>query len=163
MQTPQRPELEDGLLSLYEAVNARLKEGDSDNVAEALYFLSRIKREIAELYDQTQAKLIELMGEEPEFSSGGIDFEKKQGAPRKAWNHKDLGQLVADRIVDMSIDMDTGEVLKSTNEMIAEMLTYCGVSYWRVKELNKIGINADRYCEVGEPKTTIVIHANEEQ
>lgn len=162
MQPPHRPELEDGLFTLYEAVNGRLKEGDADSVAEALFFLSRIKREITELYDQAQAKLIELMGDEPEFASGNLNFEKKQGAPRKAWNHKDLSQLVADRIVDMSIDMDTGEVLKSTNEMIAEMLTYCGVSYWRVKELSKIGINADRYCDVGEPKTTIIIHANEE-
>jgi hypothetical protein len=162
MQTSQRPELEDGLLALYEAINGRLKEGDMDNVAEALFFLSRIKREITELFDQTQAKLVDLMGDEPEITSRNVNYEKKQGAPRKSWNHKDLGQLVADRIVDMSIDMDTGEVMKSTNEMLTQMLTYCGVSYWRVKELNKIGINADRFCEVGEPKTSIIIHANEE-
>jgi hypothetical protein len=162
MQTSQRPELEDGLLALYEAINGRLKEGDMDNVAEALFFLSRIKREITELFDQTQAKLVNLMGDEPEITSRNVNYEKKQGSPRKSWNHKELGQLVADRIVDMSVDMDTGEVTKSTNEMLAQMLTYCGVSYWRVKELNKIGINADRFCEVGEPKTSIIIHANEE-
>jgi hypothetical protein len=30
-------------------------------------------------------------------------------------------------------------------------------SYWRIKELSAIGINADNYCEVDEPKTSIIV------
>jgi len=53
--------------------------------------------------------------------------------------------------------MDTGEVLKSPREIAMDMVTYCAPSYWRVKELNKIGINPDNYCEVGELKTSIIV------
>jgi len=56
--------------------------------------------------------------------------------------------------------METGEVLKTPKEMVEQMIEFCGISYWRVKELSKIGINADNYCEVGEPKTNIIIRDN---
>jgi uncharacterized protein YijF (DUF1287 family) len=37
------------------------------------------------------------------------------------------------------------------------MLSYGAVSYWRVKNLSKIGLVADEYCDVGEPKTSLVV------
>ena len=53
--------------------------------------------------------------------------------------------------------MDTGEVLYSQQEIVAKLLDFVQPSYWRVKELQKIGIDADLYCEVGETKTSIIV------
>jgi hypothetical protein len=57
----------------------------------------------------------------------------------------------------MSVDMDTGEVIRTPQEMLAELVKYTGISYWKVKELEKIGINANNYCETGDAKANIII------
>jgi hypothetical protein len=41
--------------------------------------------------------------------------------------------------------------------MMIKMLDYCAPSYWRVKELAKIGINADKFCDVSESKESIIV------
>jgi hypothetical protein len=41
--------------------------------------------------------------------------------------------------------------------MLAELVKYTGISYWKVKELEKIGINANNYCETGDAKANIII------
>jgi hypothetical protein len=43
------------------------------------------------------------------------------------------------------------------------MLNYCAPSYWKIKELQKLGINADNYCEVGQLKTSIIVRKGENQ
>jgi hypothetical protein len=42
-------------------------------------------------------------------------------------------------------------------DMMVKMFEFAAVSYWRVKELSKIGISADNFCEVGEAKTNIIV------
>jgi hypothetical protein len=102
--------------------------------------------------------LSEIMGPvESLHLSDGTTIEKKSSYDRKGWKHADLGSAVAERLVKMSIDMDTGEVTKSPKEIAQEMLSYCAPSYWRIKELNKIGLNADNFSEVGELKTSIIV------
>jgi hypothetical protein len=53
--------------------------------------------------------------------------------------------------------MDTGEIVMSQEDMIANVLDYVQPSYWRIKELQNIGINPDHFCEVGETKTSIIV------
>ena len=89
--------------------------------------------------------------------SSGQQVERRTGADRKAWDHKGLASIVANRIYESSIDMDTGEVLLSPMEMMAKMLDYAAPSYWRVGELGKIGVSADSYCEKSEGKVSISI------
>jgi hypothetical protein len=99
-----------------------------------------------------------IIGDEQEINlASGIKIEKNSSYERKGWKHKDLGSAVADKLMKMSVDMDTGEIMKSPQEIALDMLTYCAPSYWRVKELNKIGINPDNYCEVGDLKTSIIV------
>ena len=64
---------------------------------------------------------------------------------------------VARRLDDISVDMDTGERTMSAQEMVIKVLDYVQPSYWRVKELGKIGISADKFCEVGETKESIIV------
>lgn len=144
-------------LALYDATMDAIKAGSLDESAAAVAFLDQVKREVADLLEQAKAALIENMGTAPEVVSHGITFEKKVGAARKTWDHKSLGEIVARRIVDLNVDMETGEVLASPYDMVKQVLDYTGVSYWRVGELKNIGINADAYCEVGEPKSNIII------
>jgi hypothetical protein len=59
--------------------------------------------------------------------------------------------------MDMSVDMDTGEILSTPEEMITKVLDFLQPSYWRIKELQKIGIDADNYCEVKEAKASIIV------
>jgi hypothetical protein len=53
--------------------------------------------------------------------------------------------------------LETGEVVSTPQDMLIQMLDYVQPSYWRVKELQKIGINPDNYCVVGETKTSIIV------
>jgi hypothetical protein len=53
--------------------------------------------------------------------------------------------------------MDKGEVIMKSIEIAMKRLDYVLPSYWRIKELSKLGINADQYCEVGELKTSIIV------
>lgn len=144
-------------LSLYDATMEAIKSGSLDDTAAAVAFLDQVKREVSDMLEQAKATLVDAMGNAPEVVSHGITFEKKVGAARKTWDHKALGDIVAQRIVDMNVDMETGEMLASPVEMVKQVLGYTGVSYWRVGELKNIGINADSYCEVGEPKSSIII------
>lgn len=123
--------------------------------------LVAVKQAVAVLYEEACAQLAQQMGEQPEVvTASGAILEKRTGAPRKQWNHKDLAGDVAHRIIQMATDMDTGEVIKTTEEMLGEMLDYAAVSYWRVKNLARIGIVADEYCELGEPKTSIIVRGS---
>jgi hypothetical protein len=91
------------------------------------------------------------------FLPDGTEIERKQSADRKAWDHKGLADEVATRISQMAVDMDTGEITLTPQEMMIKMLDYAAPSYWRVGELGKIGVNPSKYCETSEGRTSIVI------
>jgi len=120
--------------------------------------LNMLKRDLSSAYDTWSYYVAKVMGTTESFVlEDGTEIEKKSSYDRKAWDHKALASAVSDKLVKMSIDMDTGEVLKSPQEIALDMVTYCAPSYWRVKELNKIGINPDNYCETGDLKTSIIV------
>lgn len=150
-------------LSVYDSVSEVLKSNDLDLIAAALAGLDRLKREVSEMHDAARDRMVQLMGDAPEHQAAGFHFEKKLGSTRKAWDHNSLSSVVAKRLMSMSVDMDTGEITKSPEEMIKEAFNFAGVSYWRVKELQKIGINADSYCEVVEGKSSIIVRKTDKE
>ena len=91
------------------------------------------------------------------ISIEGATIEVKSGSSRKAWDHQSLAEDVAQRIYESSIDIDTGEVKKNPKEMMADMLKYGAVSYWRVGALKDLNIDPDEYCEVSPPKTSLIV------
>lgn len=131
----------------------------TDEAADALVQLHSLKSAIADVYATFSVKVIELLrnAEVDELQVKGTLVEVRNGADRKSWEHERLVSEVARRLLESSIDMDTGERTMSTEEVITKILDFVQPSYWRVKELAKIGISADQYCEVGEPKTNIII------
>jgi hypothetical protein len=119
--------------------------------------LYNLKRDIGFVYDELMSVVAEKMPQSMIFLPDGTEIERKQGADRKAWDHKGLAEEVAAKISQMAVDMDTGEVTLTPHEMMIKMLDYAAPSYWRVGELGKIGVNPSKYCETSEGKVSVVI------
>lgn len=137
-----------------------------EEALEHLVMLNKAKKDIADIYDSYATKMVERMQSEKATDvklDSGIELKCKSGAPRKSWDNENLLKVVYDRIQSSSVDMDTGEMMLSQEEIILKLLDYIQPSYWRVGALNEIGINADQYCEVGETKTNIAIYTKGEK
>lgn len=139
---------------LTDAVNG---ESDDQELFDALVIAHAIKGDFTDVFGMFSAKVGEHIKDKEVSASNGQTIEKKFGSDRKGWEHEKLASEVLRRLQSMSVDMDTGEVLISSEEIAMKLLDYVQPSYWRTKELNKIGINADNYCEVGDVKTSIII------
>lgn len=163
--------LEHALLETETAVGLLAAALEDDNnedtritLAQGVYRLHGLKRVMDDVFRQSQKTLIDAMGEHPQpihLSNGGT-IETKGGYPRKKWDHASLGSVVAQRIVDSSIDLDTGEVTLGPEEMVREILRYAAPSYWRVAELDRLGVNANEYCEVGDAISSLIIRRNDD-
>lgn len=141
----------DRLIATFDAV-------EKDEVAEFVSALHALKADISVVYDSACAVLVRAMKSVPEMVlSDGTKIEKRAASDRKKWQHDALAKNVASRIGDMAVDMETGEVVLTPQDMMVKMLDYCAPSYWRVKELAKIGINADKFCDVAESKESIIV------
>lgn len=141
------------------AISALIDSGEtSEEACAKLVDVHRLKGDMSIIYDSAASVVADIMKDLAEVSlDNGMRIEKKTASARKTWQHKDLASVVSKRIVESSMDMETGEVVVTPEQMIQNMLVYVQPSYWRVKELSAIGINADQYCEVDEPKTSIIV------
>lgn len=137
-------------------------EDEVENVIEAieeLRAINGIKATIRDLYadyEQIVAHSMEEVTYGIELPDGYV-AERMEASPRKKWQHKELGAEVARRIVDQAIDMETGEITLSRTEIAERMLQFAAPSYWRIKELKKLAIEADKYCDFGDPKISVVV------
>jgi hypothetical protein len=139
-------------------------EPGAEEACNLLVDINFLKRDLSIVYDSLSAAMPKLMGRIQKLSlPDGSEIEQKSAYERKGWQHKELGSAVADRLNQLAVDPDTGEKLKSAYEIAVEMLDYCAPSYWRIKELNKIGIDPDNYCEVGELRTSIIVRKPKNQ
>ena len=151
-------ELNKALMNADKSFHALSSSVNAEELALCITQLHAFKNDLSSVYDTSCKFLIDAMGNTPEIvTADGIKVEKKTGADRKTWQHVDLAKNIASRLSDMAVDIGTGEVVMTPQEMVVKLLDYCAPSYWRVKELAKIGINADRFCEISEAKTNIVI------
>jgi hypothetical protein len=152
--------LNKALLDADDAMNEYLKsDAPVEDVAESLVQLHAIKNYVGELYSSYSASVLSILqnANVDDMDIAGAKIEVRSAADRKKWNHDELANAVSKRLIDMSVDMDTGEVLLSAQDIASKMLEFVQPSYWRVKELAKVGINADNFCEVGDYKTNIII------
>lgn len=116
------------------------------------------KAEVTRLFGFMQDEIVDLVGfTASPIAIEGATIEVKSGSTRKSWDHASLAEDVAQRIYESSIDIDTGEVKKNPKEMMADMLKYGAVSYWRVGALKDLNIDPDEYCEVSPPKTSLIV------
>ncbi len=134
---------------------------DSTDKGELLQFASDMhlmKSHVTEIFNELQSMITDYLDNLPlPVAVDGATVEIKAGSPRKTWDHKTLIDDVSKRIVDSSVDLNTGEVVKTPTDMIREALQYAGISYWKVTKLKELHLDADDYCEVGEAKKSLVI------
>lgn len=129
-----------------------------EDAAQILLSMANAKNSLRDTYGAYEAILANSMGDIYQINlPGGATAERMEGAPRKAWDHKRLAKAVSERIVQSSMDFETGEILMTREEMVEAMLRYAAPSYWRVKQLKALGLDANDYCELGDPKVSVVI------
>lgn len=146
------------LLTLDENISDYTKDASLEDACNLLVSINKLKAEMGIVYDSLVARVSHMMDQQGEVQlEDGSKIEKKWASDRKGWQHQQLASTVAQRLIQSSVDMDTGEILYSQEEIIGKLLDFLQPSYWRVKELQKIGINADLYCEVGETKSSIIV------
>lgn len=129
-----------------------------DDSCELAVAMSRAKAETKELFELLSADVISKMGSLPEhILADGTIVERRAGSARKKWDHLTLAKSVTEKLHQMAIDMDTGEMTMSNQDIAIRLLDYVAPSYWRVKKLADLGINADMYCEVTEGGVNLII------
>lgn len=137
------------------------KQSEDKDVTELCSYLSevhRAKTEMSVAYDSVVHFVAGKMADLPEVVlADGTKLEKKSAYDRKSWRHDELVDVVVKRIVQMSTNLDTGEVSATPETVGKEILKYLQPSYWRVKELSKLGVTADEYCDVSEESKTSII------
>jgi len=131
--------------------------GDPDAAGELLVAVHEFKRKIGELYKAIEHVTLESMGSQRVLNVAGKSLERKPGSKRKAWDHEGLRNLVYLRLMDLSLDEDTGEMTLTPGQAIESLLEFAAVSYWRVSKLKELDINADMYCEVEEGDESIAV------
>ena len=158
--TPERiADVRQYILDLERELDDYIKsQPDVEAACGILYEMNMMKRDMSSVYDSLSTSVGQLIadGKNVQLKNGGV-VEKKSSYERRAWQHKDLASVVAQKLVKMSVDMDTGEIIKSPGEIAMQVLDYVQPSYWRVKELSSLGINVDNYCETGVLKTSIIV------
>lgn len=119
------------------------------------------KKFISEFFSEIEEAVVQRVPflTEPTAVFGGT-VEIKRGTPRKSWDHDALISLVSKRVVDRSVDLDTGEVSGSPRDMIELALKCAGVSYWKVGALKDLHIDPSEFCTVSEPTSNLVIRRN---
>lgn len=145
------------LMAVEESALQNLNEDDEQLWYDTLVLLHSIKSDVASVFSQFSNLFAEKIKTDEATASNGQKIEKKSAFDRKGWKHEDLASEVLRRLNDLSVDMDSGEILMSSSDIAMKLLEYVQPSYWRIKELAKLGINADQYCEVGELKTSIIV------
>ncbi len=158
-----KEDLQASLDKLDEAINYERSADDPERTMRLIFLgfiVGEAKKTIASLQKEAAEILLNSDWDRNPFQNQHFSMETKTGQPRKKWDHDSLAVAVAKRISDSSIDMDTGEVLKSTQQMIKELLEYAAPSYWRVGALRELGIDPDDYCDVGEPITNLIYRSN---
>lgn len=150
-------EFRQSILELDKALRAIADSDDEQTKLDALVIAHAIKTEVGFAFSDYQTAITDSLPSAECRASNGQVVEKKFGNDRKGWQHERLASEVLRRLNEMSVDMDTGEVVMSSQEIALKILDYVQPSYWRVKELSKLGINADQYCDVGEVKTSVII------
>jgi|TARA_R110000803_G_scaffold37598_13_gene81123 hypothetical protein len=138
-----------------------IESADTTDLLQFASDLHSVKSFVSQLFNEVQANVTEHVGNLViPVDVDGATVEIKSGAPRKTWDHKSLINDISKRLVDSSVDLNTGEVLKTPTAMIREALEFAGISYWKVTKLKELHLDADDYCEVGEAKKSLVIRRN---
>lgn len=93
-------------------------------------------------------------------SDGSVQYNSS-GATRRGWKHDQLRAIVAEKLIQSSVD-DLG-VPAPPQVLIDKALQCVSISSWKVGELKKLGVSPDKYCENGTPTFSATVHRIEKR
>lgn len=100
---------------------------------------SEIERQLVTAMKEANKREIEVAGEGT--------FKRQSEVSRTEWKHEMLAAKIASIALDnRPIDDETGEVQDPAIVIYTALLKACGISYWRVGELKKLGLDPETYC-----------------
>lgn len=141
------------ILSVEAAVPA--EGAGAEELARAYVDLKQVADAVAIVCREVETRLVNAMQTRHLTIENLGTFEKLPATSRKAWDHPLLAEKIVQKALDKRlVDRDTGEVEDPVQVATKALLSTAGISYWRVGEVKKLGINADEYCEkeYGNPR-----------
>lgn len=146
-------ELEEAVLEYTMEVNREPEE-----VAAHYVELNNIERSSKDALEYMGRLLEKHMGAGDilSLSGYGVTVEKKQGQNRKAWDHKTLRAVVAEKIIDEVLDEETGSLTVPPSQLVQKAFDFTGLS-WKVTSLRDHKINPDQYCEKSEGRVSFQV------
>lgn len=88
-----------------------------------------------------------------ELPTGGA-VQINTSVPRKTWDKDVLIGVVIEKVIEESIDPETGAIDRPISQMLRRVLDFVSFSNFKVTELKQVGVNPDNYCETGTVKSS---------
>jgi hypothetical protein len=108
-------ELRKALMAIGDKALSNLDQEDEQLWFDTLVLLHAVKGDIGDIFTQYSNLIANKLKTDEATASNGQRIEKKSAFDRKGWKHEDLASEVLRRLNDLSVDMDTGEVVMSAN------------------------------------------------
>ena len=144
-----------------EILAAERREFSLIQVAELLEQAATMKKRIADV-EKNLVTALERERHREEFvplpNGGGMQLEYAAGG--KSWKHDSIKPVVVQAIVDRHTD-DEGNLTAPVDELLRELLSTVGVSYWKVGELDRYDIDANDYSTKKPSKFKYKVHRND--
>lgn len=131
----------------------------AQELAELLFDLRDLAAAVAHARKRAEQAFV-LLGENVTHPQLG-EFKIRRAKTRKQWDHPLLAWQVAKHAVEHRVPDEDGVVDTAEDAAVAALLECAGVSYWRVGELRKRGIDPDAYCEVQDDGLTVELPGRE--
>ena len=130
-----------------------------EDVAHMLVLIDVCSKRIKATKENLDAALNVILPQDTpvEISDLDVSIEKRISAPKKNWDHEGLLSVAIEAILERERDPLDGTINTPYPVLMAEIFRYAAVSYWRVKPLKELGVNANDFCELGDRKVSFQI------
>ncbi|MGH9002123.1 MAG: hypothetical protein ACRDYV_03240 [Acidimicrobiia bacterium] len=139
---------------------------DVPGLAALLAAVRRGRATLALLESEIETLLAGLMSSNVVVVDGVGVLERRGGRKRSNWDHARLASMLAARVADQRrVDPDTGEILarppgRLAQDVVDELLTCAGVSYWKVGELRARSVDPSSFCEEEPGRASVMVRPN---
>lgn len=102
----------------------------------------------------TESTLARVTADGETVAASGRDeaYERRTSADRKSWKHKELKAIMTEKVIAKYTD-EEGTLNAPVSVIVSEVLNCAGINYWKVKELQALGVSPDKYSVKKPGKT----------
>lgn len=137
------------VLNMDDQRKALVEAGDYESLADGFDLLDRIIRQLRTLKDSVGHDAAQLLPKKWVEVDGLGTVEKATTSKTTRWEHDEVTKAV----------LEAGwDEISHPNDVAALLRRVAGISYWRVGELQKLGLDANEFREVEPGRPTIRVH-----